>query len=146
MMAPSANGGVRIRHAFRVAVGVALIGVMAGCSAASSGSGDSGSCAAVVEFRGASYIGYLTSAPPARRVAEIPRSHMHVLGSGEIPSCSEANGSTIGAQSVEVARISGVNPSIAVAVLPHRFVYIRRGAVLPPILKRPAGWILWVTA
>jgi hypothetical protein len=126
-----------------LAAACALVSAAAGCSGSvGSTSGDSGSCAAEMHFRGSLYLG--AGWARANKVAEIPMSHLHRLGNGTVPPCHESGQSSRTAQLIGVARISGVEPATALAVLPEGFIYLRRGAALPNVLKS-ARWINWVT-
>jgi hypothetical protein len=126
-----------------LATACALVSAAAGCSVSvGSTSGDSGSCAAEMHFQGSLYLG--AGWARANKVVEIPRSHLHRLGNGTVPPCHESGQSSRTAQLIGVARISGVEPAIALAVLPEGFIYLRRGAALPNVLKS-ARWINWVT-
>jgi hypothetical protein len=68
---------------------------------------------------------------------------MHEIGKGIFPPCNDTNHSRDVAQSVRVAQITGVDPEIAVAVLPYGSVFVRPGAGIPGAL-RSAEWIHWV--
>jgi hypothetical protein len=125
------------------AVGAAALACLAlGCSTGTTSSG--GSCLALMHFRGHVYLGATlrTHAPYTKR-GEIPRSHLRTIGLGLTPACNDTNGSRDTAQTVHVARISRVDPSVAVAVLPRGDVYVRRGETVPGWLTR-APWIRWV--
>ena len=121
---------------------VALAGLMAGCSSGTDSAG--GGCLAIIHFRGHDYLGAtLRTHAPYNKTGEIPRSHLRALGQGTMPACQDTNGSHDTGQAVQVARISRVAPSVAVAVLPDGTVYVRRGEKVPGWLTR-APWIRWV--
>lgn len=125
------------------AVCVAALACLAvGCS--SGASSGSGSCVALMHFRGHVYEGAtLRTHAPYTVIGEIPRSHLRALGRGLLPACNDTNGSQDTGQAVRVARISHVAPSVAVAVLPRGRVYVRQGEKVPRWLTR-APWIRWL--
>jgi hypothetical protein len=96
-----------------------------------------------MHFRGHIYLVALLDHQPGDKTGEIPRSHLRALGLGHIPACNDTNGSQETAQTVRVAGISHLDPSVAVAVLPAGDVYLRRGERVPGWLTR-APWIRWV--
>jgi Family of unknown function (DUF6281) len=82
------------------------------CAGCSSGSSDSvtgpGACPSRITWNGTVYYGAKFS---SRRPATL------VLGTGGRPTCGDVNGGEAGASStVEVRRLAGVDPSVAVAV------------------------------
>ena len=134
--------GVFIRKKGALVGVAALACAVAGCSAG--GGSSSASCLAVMSFNGHVYVGTtLRTHAPYNKVGEIPQSHLHRLGKGTIPPCNDTNGSSGTARSVQVARISQVDPATAVAVAPGGDVYLRRGAAIPAILTK-ARWIRWI--
>ena len=105
----------------------------------------SASCTAALSFGGETYYGTsLRTHPPYTWVARISAAHMHEIGSGEFPPCRDTNHSTDQVQSVQVARIDGVDPGTAVAVLPHGDVLIKRPSLplIQAVLKSAHG-IRW---
>ena len=140
--------GYRIRALTAAAV---LLLVLAACTSAVKGASREGvsssaSCAAVLKFRGQTYGGSsLRTHPPYTWVARISAAHMHEIGTGQYPPCQDTNHSTDEqAQSVQVARIDGVDPGIAVAVLPQGSVFVRQPslAVIKSVVKSARG-IRW---
>ena len=124
----------------------AMTAVIAACGAggAGGGVGSASSCAATLKFRGQVYSGTsLRTHPPYNRVGRILPSHMREIGEGIFPPCNDTNHSPDVAQSVRVARITGVNLKFAVAVLPYGSVFVRLGARIPRAL-RSARRIRWV--
>jgi hypothetical protein len=129
----------------------ALLMLLAGCTPAIKGAdrggiSSSASCAAVLKFRGQTYGGSsLRTHPPYTWVARITAAHIHLIGGGQFPPCQDTNHSTDDvAQPVQVARIDGVDPAVAVAVLPHGDVFVRQPtlAVIKSVLKSARG-IRW---
>lgn len=112
--------------------------------------GAEASCAAMIEFRGGTYIGNTLNAHPSparQTVGMIPLGHMHRIGVATTPPCNDTGGtgtSRTDGQQVVVAKIDHVNSSVAVAVLATGAVYVRRGARVPASLAK-APWIHWVT-
>lgn len=129
----------------QLAAGAAMVALVTACSASGGNSSGSGACAATIKFHGATYLGNsLRTHPPYNKIGEIPRSHLERIGSGVIPSCADGSNGSTAAERVNVARISGVNPVTAIAVLPDGRVFLRRGAAMPAVLKS-AAWIRWIT-
>jgi hypothetical protein len=133
-----------------VAAAVLLI-VVTACTSAIKGNGgrdvsSSASCAAVLKFRGQLYYGSsLRTHAPYTRVARISAAHLHELGGGQFPPCQDTNHSTDEVpQPVQVARIDGVDPGTAVAVLPRGSVFVRQLSltVINSVLKSARG-IRW---
>jgi len=84
----------------------------ASCSGCSSGSTDSltapGRCPSRITWHGAIYYG---TKVPSRVPATL------ILGTGGRPTCADVNGGEAGASStVEVRRLVGVDPNVAVAI------------------------------
>jgi hypothetical protein len=84
----------------------------AACSGCSSGSTDSitapGHCPSRITWQGTIYYG---TKLPSRVPATL------ILGTGGRPTCADVNGGEAGASStVEVRRLAGVDPSVAVAI------------------------------
>ena len=125
----------------------------AGCSSgggpgnASGGQTGSGaSCAALLKFRHETYVGTsLRTHPPYNQLGTIPRSHLQDIGIAVEPACVDTNhpGQQDTPVPVKVARIDGVSPAIAIAVLPRGNVYIAQGARIPGQLQK-ARWVRWV--
>ena len=112
--------------------------------AGSGNTGSAASCVAVLKFGGEVYRGTsLRAHPPYNRVGRIPPAHMHKIGTGILPACNDTNHSHDLPQAVQVARIDGVSPQMAVAVLPGGSVFVRSGAPIPHSLTS-APWIQWV--
>jgi hypothetical protein len=112
-------------------------------AAAHSGGGSAASCVATLRFGEEMYVGTsLRTHPPYNRVGRIPPAHMHQIGTGVFPPCNDTNHSHDLPQTVQVARIDGVSPQIAVAVLPSGSVFVRSGAAIPRSLTS-APWIRW---
>lgn len=136
--------GHRIRA---LAAAVVVLAVLSGCAAGRSGSSSSADCTAMLEFHGQSYGGSsLRTHPPYDRVARISAAHMHQIGRGVFPPCQDTGPSAPAehALSVRVARIDGVDPGTAVAVLPEGSVFIRSAslALIKSVLKNARG-IRW---
>ena len=78
---------------------------------------------AQLRFRGQLYHGStLRTNPPYTWVARIPAEHMTEIGSGVMPGGRCAT--IVPDRSVPVARIDGVDPETAIAVLPHGSVFV----------------------
>ena len=136
--------GHRIRS---LAAVVAVLTVLAGCTAGRSGVSSSADCAAMLKFRGQTYGGSsLRTHPPYDRVARISAAHMHQIGRGVFPPCQDTGPSAPAEHglSVRVARIDGVDPGTAVAVLPDGSVFIKSAtlAMIKSVLKNARG-IRW---
>jgi hypothetical protein len=139
-------------HWIRALVAAAtLLAVVTACTSAIKGNGGGGvsssaSCAAVLKFRGQLYYGSsLRTHAPYTRVARVSAAHLHGIGGGQFPPCQDTNHSTDEtAQSVQVARIDGVDPGTAVAVLPLGSVFIKKLSltVINSVLKSARG-IRW---
>jgi hypothetical protein len=145
-------------HGIRaLAAAAALLIVLTACASAATGGGgestatgggggSSASCAATLSFGGEMYYGTsLRTHPPYTWVARISAAHMHEIGSGEFPPCRDTNHSTDDqGQSVQVARIDGVDTGTAVAVLPHGDVFVKRLSLplIQAVLKSAHG-IRW---
>jgi uncharacterized protein DUF6281 len=93
----------------RILTAACLVAVCAGCGASQHRlSGGSGSCASRITWQGAVYYGQLF---PAQLPATL------TLGTGGRPTCMDSNGGEAGASStVDVRRLAGVDPRVAVAV------------------------------
>jgi hypothetical protein len=124
-----ATNGIR---ALTVVAAVALSAI--GC-ASGGGSGSAPSCAATLRLHHHLFIGTSLRTHP-------PRSHLHQIGVAVQPPCLDTNhpGANDTPIPVQVARIEGVSPKIAVAALPTGNVYLLRGARIPRIL-RTARWV-----
>jgi hypothetical protein len=129
----------------------ALLVLVTACTSAVKGNGGRGvsssaSCAAVLKFRGQLYYGSsLQTHAPYTRVARISAGHLHELGGGQFPPCQDTNHSTAEVpQPVQVARIDGVDPGTAVAVLPQGSVFVKQLSltVINSVLKSARG-IRW---
>jgi hypothetical protein len=134
-----------------LAAAAILLVVLTACTSAIKGNGGGGvsssaSCAAVLKFRGQLYYGSsLRTHPPYTRVARVPAAHMHEIGGGQFPPCQDTNHSTDEApQPVQVARIDGVDPGTAVALLPYGSVFVKQLSltVINSVLKSARG-IRW---
>jgi hypothetical protein len=130
-----------------LAAAVVVLAGLAGCAAGRSGVSSSASCAAMLRFRDQTYGGSsLRTHPPYDRVARISAAHLHPIGRGVFPPCPDTGPSAPAehALSVQVARIDGVDPGTAVAVLPDGSVFIRSAslAVIKSVLKDARG-IRW---
>jgi len=133
-----------------LAAAAVLLVVLAGCAPAIKGAdrssiSSSASCAAVLQFRGQTYGGSsLRTHPPYTWVARIDAAHLHEIGRGQFPPCRDTNYSTDQGQTVTVARIDGVDPGIAVAVLPEGSVFVKdlSLSVIKSVLKSARG-IRW---
>jgi hypothetical protein len=78
---------------------------------------------AQLRFRGQLYHGSsLRTHPPYTWVARIPAEHMTEIGTGVIPGGRCAT--VVPDRSVPVASIEGVDPGIAIAMLPHGSVFV----------------------
>jgi hypothetical protein len=136
--------GHRIRA---LAAAVVVLAGLAGCAAGRSGVSSSADCAAMLEFRGQTYGGSsLRTHPPYDRVARISAAHLHPIGRGVFPPCQDTGPSAPAehALSVQVARIDGVDPGTAVAVLPDGSVFIKSAslAVIESVVESARG-IRW---
>jgi len=137
-----------MEHRIRsLAAAVAVLAVLGGCTVGQHGISSSADCAAVLEFRGQTYGGSsLRTHPPYDRVARISAAHMHQIGRGVFPPCQDTGPSTPAehALSVQVARIDGVDPGTAVAVLPDGSVFIKSAslAMVKSVLENARG-IRW---
>lgn len=146
------TGGCHVRkegviaHRIRaLAAAAALLTMLTACASPATGGESSASCTAALSFGGETYYGTsLRTHPPYTWVARISAAHMHEIGSGEFPPCRDTNHSTDQVQSVQVARIDGVDPGTAVAVLPHGDVFIKRPSLplIQAVLKSAHG-IRW---
>ncbi len=76
-------------------------------------SGSDASCAAVVQFRGATYSGVLVE--PGKGEVVVPASHRQEAGTGTIPPCNDTNHSHGPGQTMELYRINGFPTSALVA-------------------------------
>lgn len=133
-----------------------VVTLVAGCAASdnnssnrtapsSSGARGAASCSAGLKFHGQMYGGIsLRTHPPYDRVGRIPVSHLHRIGVAVLPPCIDTNhpGVNDTAATIQVARIDGVSPAVAIAGLPRGEVYLRAGARVPRTLTT-APWILW---
>jgi Family of unknown function (DUF6281) len=136
--------GHRIRA---LAAAVVVLAGLAGCAAGRSGVSSSADCAAMLKFRGQTYGGSsLRTHPPYDRVARISAAHLHPIGRGVFPPCQDTGPSAPAehALSVQVARIDGVDPGTAVAVLPDGSVFIKSAslAVIESVVESAHG-IRW---
>jgi hypothetical protein len=109
---------------------VACVG-LAACTSGSDAEGGGGGCVSSVVFRGQSYFGYHAMVRP------VPGE---VLGEGVIPGCDDT-GDGIGSppdESISVAELPGVDPSVAVTE--HEApatIFVREGVdPLPDEIKR----------
>lgn len=127
---------------FRTLTVVAAVAIGATSCAGGGGSSEA-SCAATLRFRHQTFVGTsLRTHPPYNRVGVIPKSHLRKIGVGILPPCLDTNHPSANdtPAPVQVARISGVSPKIAVAALPEGDVYLLRGARIPRILIT-ARWV-----
>ena len=138
-------------HGIRaLATSATMLIVLTACASTAtrggSGSGSSASCTAALSFGDETYYGTsLRTHPPYTWVARISAAHMHEIGSGEFPPCRDTNyANDDQGQSVRVARIDGVDPGTAVAVLPHGDVFVQRLSLslIQAVLKSAHG-IRW---
>jgi hypothetical protein len=134
-----------------LAAAAVLLIMITACTSAIKGNdghgvSSSASCTAALKFRGQLYYGSsLRTHAPYTRIARISAAHLHALGSGQFPPCQDTNHSTDEApQPVQVARIDGVDPGTAVAVLPQGSVFVKRLSltVINSVLKSARG-IRW---
>lgn len=130
-----------------LAAAVVVLAGLAGCAAGRSGVSSSADCAAMLTFRGQTYGGSsLRTHPPYDRVARISAAHLHPIGRGVFPPCQDTGPSAPAehALSVQVARIDGVDPGTAVAVLPDGSVFIKSAslAVIESVVESARG-IRW---
>src|SRR5438552_19006272 len=99
--------------------------------ASGGGSSVAASCAAILRFHHQAFAGTsLRTHPPYNRIGVIPKVHLHQIGVAVQPPCldtSHSSGSDTPAP-VQVARIDGVSPKIAIAALPRGNVYLHAGA------------------
>jgi len=127
---------------FRTLTVVAAVAI--GATSCASGGGSSGaSCAATLRFRRQTFVGTsLRTHPPYNRIGVIPKSHLRKIGVAIRPPCLDTNHPSANdtPAPVQVARIDGVSPKIAVAALPEGNVYLLRGAQIPRILTT-ARWV-----
>lgn len=110
------------------------------CSGPSTGTGESGSCAATVHFRGRSYLAQGDVVVP-------PRSIGTELGAATVQACEDTNGTDGTDRDEYVSAIRGVHPSVAIAVGTPASLYfiagLRRSEVpkwLVPVLAPDAHW------
>lgn len=115
------------------------------------GSGHSGggggtsaaSCQGMLEFRHHAYGSTtLRTRPPYNHYGVIPVAHLHRIGVAVQLPCIDTNhpGIVDTPAAVQVARIDGVSPAIAVAALPRGDIYLRAGANIPRILTTAPGF------
>lgn len=134
-------------RSLRLLAGAAvLLGAATACSAGGTVSSGA-SCAALLTFRGQVYQAItLRTHPPYDRVGRVPAAHRHEIGTGVRPPCQDTNrpDDATPAQAVGVARIDGVDPGVAVAMLPYGTVFVRSGATAPATLTS-ASWIQWIS-
>jgi hypothetical protein len=128
-------------------VGIVTAGlVVAACAAPAGKSGSSSpSCAAMLTFRGRVYGGTtLRTHAPYDKTGVIPLSHLHEIGKATQPPCNDTGRTSPSTQlqQVEVARIDEVDPGTAIALFPTGYVYLMRGAAIPPVLTT-APWVRW---
>jgi hypothetical protein len=92
----------------------------------------------VVDFGGQQYHSLTLPGPETYgRRSLLPASQLREIGIGAQPRCrsgDEAKTDSAPSHDVPVASIEGVNPEIAIAVMPEGKVYIREGADVPPAL------------
>ena len=93
----------------RILTAACVVAVCAGCgSGASDSQTRAGVCPSRITWQGTVYYG-------ARLESPLPATL--VLGTGGRPTCADVNGGEAGASStVEVRRLAGVDPSVAVAI------------------------------
>ena len=136
-------------HGIRaLATSATMLIVLTACASTATrgGSGSSASCTAALSFGGESYYGTsLRTHPPYTWVARISAAHMHEIGSGEFPPCRDTNYANDHGQSVRVARIDGVDPGTAVAVLPPGDVFVQRLSLslIQAVVPKSAHGIRW---
>jgi hypothetical protein len=98
----------------------------------------SAAVADVVYFGGQQYCSVnLPGSGPYDRRSFLPASQLREIGMGERPRCRSGEQPGAGSASsspVPVASIEGVDPEIAIAILPEGKVYAREGATVPPAL------------
>jgi hypothetical protein len=117
----------RIRPLAAAAATAALLIPLAACASTPASVSSSASCTAILHFRGQTYYGSaLRTHSPYTRTGRIPKTHMHVIGTGVIPACRDTNHSTDQDRSVPVARIDGVDPGVAVAQYPFGLVFVNK--------------------
>lgn len=132
LLEPAAKG--RRLMAVRRYWTAAVLVLVAGCNAGSTGSG-AGGCAATVEYAGRTYFGHAAEVPPSALGEQ--------LGSGIIPACNDTNASGGRAEDVVVVELIGVPPEVAIAATySDTTVFIRQGSdfeSLPPTLRDLIG-------
>lgn len=136
-----------VTRGVRALILVAAVAIAA-TSCAGSGTGGSGTssspvCAATLRFRHHVFVGTsLRTHPPYNRTGVIPPSRLRKIGVAVRPPCTDTNHPGAGdvPAPVQVARIDGVSPKIAIAALPKGNVYVLRGRSIPRILTR-ARWV-----
>jgi len=104
------------------------------------------SCIAGLKFHHQDYGGTsLRTHPPYNHYGVIPLSHLHRIGIAVLPPCIDTDHPGIDETpaAIQVARIDGVSPAIAIAALPRGGVYLHAGAKIPRILTT-APWIHWI--
>ena len=123
-----------------LAVAAALMILVSACAGTTTGSGSSASCTAALSFRGHLYAATsLRTHPPYDQVGRISAAHMHGIGTGVFPPCRDTNHSADQALSVRVARIDGVDPGTAVAVLPRGDVFVKSFTAILAVLASTRG-------
>jgi Family of unknown function (DUF6281) len=92
----------------RILTAACLAAACAGCGAGSTDSSATQRCPSRITWQGTVYYG-------AKLRSHLPATL--ILGTGGRPTCADVNGGEAGASStVEVRRLAGVDPSVAVAI------------------------------
>ncbi|WP_428842128.1 DUF6281 family protein [Prauserella muralis] len=124
-----------------------FLAVLTGCTRTTSGAA---ACPARIVYQGQSYLPWTLRNAGSGEIGVIPSSRLHPLGTARVPECDDVDsdprrgtGETSAGTPVEVARIAGVDPDVAVATSGER-IFVNRSAP-PPVTLDEASWIRWAT-
>jgi len=103
----------------RIAAPGLLCAVLAACSVGGASGGEA-SCAASIRFAGGYYSGH---------AARVPAERLRESLTGAVqPACNDTTGADEKDQQIEVRRLDGVDPALAVSTGDVASVYVRDGA------------------